>query len=311
MRHLIPISGKDSLATAILQRAHVPHLNYEYIFNPTGSEYEEVFEWLEKVEQYLGSPIIRVGENLEEIIERKGFFLPGPKTRYCTEQSKINPFKQYVGTEPVTVYFGIRADEERVGFDNSKTPHIIPNYPLKDHGIDIRGVYILLNSVGLKPPVFFWGKLFDEVQRLFPGVDLKSRLDEITFDILFSGRTRANCFHCFNQSEIEWVWLYFEKPDLFEKSKWYESQGSKPEEVKEIDVLGEIFEYVKPQKNYHWNSDYSLDILASRAEKIFKKHVLKVAGAIQIYLNQGKLTDTRGGSIDILSATSCGLFCGK
>ena len=26
MRHLIPISGKDSLATAILQRAHVPLL---------------------------------------------------------------------------------------------------------------------------------------------------------------------------------------------------------------------------------------------------------------------------------------------
>lgn len=43
IRHIIPISGKDSLCTAIVQR-QAEALEYEYLFNPTGSELPEVFQ---------------------------------------------------------------------------------------------------------------------------------------------------------------------------------------------------------------------------------------------------------------------------
>ena len=75
-RHIIPISGKDSLCTALVQIKINPDLNYEFVFNPTGAELPCVFDWLDKVELYLGKPIARVGKDLLEIIEDYNYFLP-------------------------------------------------------------------------------------------------------------------------------------------------------------------------------------------------------------------------------------------
>ena len=60
MRHIIPISGKDSLATAIVQKRISPDIEYEYVFNPTGAELPEVFEWLDKVEVYSALVLFRI-----------------------------------------------------------------------------------------------------------------------------------------------------------------------------------------------------------------------------------------------------------
>jgi len=37
-------------------------------------------------------------------------------------------------------------------------------------------------------------------------------------------RSRSGCFFCFFQQKIEWVWLYEQHPDLFEKAKTYENE---------------------------------------------------------------------------------------
>lgn len=57
MRHIIPISGKDSLATAIVQITRDPSLEYEFVFNPTGLELPPVFEWIDNVEKYYGEKL--------------------------------------------------------------------------------------------------------------------------------------------------------------------------------------------------------------------------------------------------------------
>lgn len=54
MRYIIPISGKDSLATAIFQTTYQPNLPYEFIFNDTGSELPEVYKWLDNIEKSTG-----------------------------------------------------------------------------------------------------------------------------------------------------------------------------------------------------------------------------------------------------------------
>lgn len=51
MRHIIPISGKDSLWTAIYQKQKDPSLPYEYLFNDTGAELPDTYAWLDKVER--------------------------------------------------------------------------------------------------------------------------------------------------------------------------------------------------------------------------------------------------------------------
>ena len=115
-RHIIPISGKDSLATAIVQMGLYPDLPYEYVFNMTGAELPETIAWLDKVERVLGISIHRIGADLEGIIAGFGYFLPSAMSRYCTRLAKIEPFECWIGESPATVYFGIRADEDRGGY---------------------------------------------------------------------------------------------------------------------------------------------------------------------------------------------------
>src|SRR5689334_14178217 len=118
MKHIIPISGKDSLATAIVQKQRQPELDYEYIFNPTGKELPETIEWLKKVEIYLDKKILFIGYDMKETQEWKDGFRPAIHARWCTHKCKIEPMEEYFNCEAV-VYYGLRADEpERIGYEN-------------------------------------------------------------------------------------------------------------------------------------------------------------------------------------------------
>lgn len=163
MRHIIPISGKDSAATAIVQRELQPELDYEYMFNPTGAELPPVFAWLDKVSAYLGKPIAQVGEDLESIIEDQGI-LPSKMVRYCTRLSKIYPMENWIGSTPAIVYYGIRADEQRIGYKPNNKQHITPVYPLQQLGLGLMDVWQLLERHDLLPPLFFWQDVYDRTQ---------------------------------------------------------------------------------------------------------------------------------------------------
>lgn len=293
MRHIIPISGKDSLATAILQKELEPNLPYEYVFNPTGAELPEVYSWMKAVENYLGKKIIHVGQNLEAIIEMYNYFLPNQKARYCTRESKIEPFINWINGDQCTVYYGIRADENRKGFDNTLSPHIHAKMPLVEKNIDLKGVYLIINSKNLKPPTFFWESIYLEVCRIM-GFDVKDVIIEYEFDVLFAGRSRANCYMCFNQRLYELVWLLETYPKLFDKMEWYESQGG--------------------EKEYTWKRDYPMRKIRENAERIKKKRVYTICKFIakkcqlELFLPQ---EEDEEDFYDILAVKSCGLFCGK
>jgi hypothetical protein len=318
----MPISGKDSLATAILQTGLYPELDYEYVYNPTGLELPEVFVWLDKVEKYFGKKITRVGEDLKKIIKDNNYFLPSQKARYCTRQAKIEPFVEWLGGEPCTVYYGIRADENRGGFDNSAFPNIIPNNPLQEHNIDLKGVYLILNSKGLKPPVFYWEALHEKVTRIL-GYDPKSRIPEWAFDMLFAWRSRANCDRCFNQRQYEWVGLLLFYPDLFWDAEGMEHLGStefKRKSKEEKDQLIMFSEELMVniteddlEGMFTWNGNkVPLKDITKRARKIFQNRAEQVASTI-IKMVETKLFKDEADEeiIDTLSITSCGLMCGK
>ena len=116
MRHVVPISGKDSLATALVLKAHHPEIDAEYFFSDTGAELPETYAWLNKVETHLGK-INRIGKSLEEFIE-KYQYLPSRQARFCTNESKIRPMERLFRQEDkVHLYFGLRADESnRIGY---------------------------------------------------------------------------------------------------------------------------------------------------------------------------------------------------
>jgi hypothetical protein len=288
MRHILPISGKDSLATAIVQVNMQPDLDYEFMFNPTGLELPDVFEWIDSVGDYFGKPVIKVGKDLHKIIQDRSYFLPSPRARYCTQESKIFPFIDWINKENCMVYYGIRADEQREGFNNTLSPNIIPKYPLKDLGINLEGVYIIVNKVGLKPPTFFWEEIYERVKKSLV-FDPKERLTEWHFDMLFAWRSRTNCDRCFNQRLYEWVGLLEHYPDRYWEAEEWEHKGS--------------------ENIYTWNGNKSLKEISEQKEEI-KRNRIKTISKFLFKQMQGKLFDEES-FIDVLAIKSCGLFCGK
>lgn len=288
MRHLIPISGKDSLATAIVQAAREDR-DYEYFYNPTGLELPEVESWLSSIESTLGISLHRVGRNLGDIIEKYGYFLPSQRARYCTRESKIEPMIQWLGKDPCTVYYGIRADENRQGFNNNTAPNIIAKYPLVEMNINLRGVYVLLNNKDLKPPTFFWASVHADVVKAL-GYDPASIMPEWMFDMLFSWRSRPNCDRCYNQRLYEWVGLLEHHPDRFWEAEKWEHLGS--------------------DGKYTWNKERSLKYVSENAAQIKRKRVLSIVKQVKKFEQLNLFTDETD-EMDFLQSTSCGLFCGK
>lgn len=229
-KHVLGLSGgRDSAALAVYMRQHHPDLDIEYFFTDTGKELPEVYEYLGRLEGFLGKPILRLNpdRDFDFWLKQYNDFLPSAQTRWCTRQLKLRPFELWVRPMledglRVYSYVAIRGDEEyREGY-SSKHDNLIIKLPFKDAGVDKIGVLEILEGAGLGLPKYY------------------------------SWRTRSGCTFCFFQQKIEWVRLMEEHPDAFEEAKAYEknatdhgspftwSQGesldelSKPERIKQI-----------------------------------------------------------------------------
>lgn len=290
-RHIIPISGKDSLWTAIVQRRRDPSLPYEYMFNDTGSELPETYEWLERVEAYLGQPIVRVGESLEDIMFDQGI-LPSPQARYCTRTSKIYPMENWIGREPALVYYGIRVDENREGYNpaRSKKHNITPVYPLVEENQTLNDVYNGLNELSLLPPAFLWDRLVERTTEILgERANLIDQLHPVTKRQIFAWRSRTNCYFCFFQRRYEWIGLAEHHPELFERAcTLEESIGA---------------------KGYTWIQGVTLREYVQRRDAVIEKRAKGIAKLLTE--NEASLLNEDGEPVDLLQIVSCGLFCGK
>lgn len=197
IRHILLISGgKDSTALALYMRDNYPEIDLEYVFCDTHKELEETYEYLSRIEAYLGKKIIRLTSGMEE----RGFdhflklyrgYLPSAQMRWCTKNLKIIPFEKYVGEEPALLYIGIRADENREGYISTK-PNLTPIYPFKKDGITREDVFRILEGSGVGVADYY------------------------------AWRSRSGCYFCFFQRKSEWIGLYENHPDLFKKAQEYE-----------------------------------------------------------------------------------------
>ncbi len=192
VRDILMLSGgKDSTALAIYMRDRVPQM--EYVFCDTDKELDETYEYLDKLEAFLGKKITRLRDDrgFDHWLEVYRNYLPSSRMRWCTRMLKIKPFEKYIGDEQVRMYVGIRADEDRSAYVSTK-PNIVPVLPFKEAGITIDGVHLILRESGIGFPDYY------------------------------SWRTRSGCYFCFFQRRVEWVGLLEKHPDLFEKAKKYE-----------------------------------------------------------------------------------------
>jgi len=200
VRHILSLSGgKDSTALAIYLRNRIPDL--EYVFCDTQKELRETYEYLSRLEEFLGKRIVRLssaedgGRGFDHFLNLYRGYLPSPRMRWCTKTLKIQPFEKYIGDAKVYMYIGIRADENREGYISTKQ-NITPMYPFKTEGITKMDVMRILQESGLGLPEYYkW-------------------------------RTRSGCFFCFFQRKIEWVGLLENHPDLFQEAINYEKPSA-------------------------------------------------------------------------------------
>ena len=137
--HVLGLSGgRDSAALAVHMRQNHPELDIDYFFTDTGKELPEVYEFLVKLEGFLGKLILRLNpdRDFDFWLKQYNNFLPSPQTRWCTRQLKLRPFEQWIGPvlekgTQVFSYVAIRADEEyREGYA-SKHDGLVVRLPLQ------------------------------------------------------------------------------------------------------------------------------------------------------------------------------------
>jgi len=229
-KHVLGLSGgRDSAALAVYMRQHHSDLDIEYFFTDTGKELPEVYEYLGRLEGFLGKQILRLNpdRDFDFWLKQYNNFLPSPQSRWCTRQLKLRPFERWLRPlldEGATIYsyVAIRSDEDyREGY-SSKNDRLIVRLPFKNALIDKAGVLEILESAGLGLPSYY------------------------------SWRTRSGCTFCFFQQKIEWVRLKEHHPEAFIEAKSYEktaldygslftwSQGESLEELERPERIAQI-----------------------------------------------------------------------
>jgi hypothetical protein len=198
--HVLGLSGgKDSAALAVYMRLHHPELEIKYFFTDTGKELPEVYEFLGRLEGFLGSPInyLNPHRDFDFWLRQYGNFLPSASTRWCTRKLKLEPFKNWIkpwlaAGDSVHSYVAIRSDEDHREGMVAQHENLSVHMPFREAGVDKLGVLEILEGSGLGLPKYYdW-------------------------------RSRSGCTFCFFQQKVEWVRLKQIHPDEFEKAKAYE-----------------------------------------------------------------------------------------
>ncbi|KHK64289.1 phosphoadenosine phosphosulfate reductase family protein [Pseudomonas frederiksbergensis] len=231
VRHILSLSGgKDSAALAIYMRDRVPEM--EYIFSDTGKELPETYDYLQRLENYLGKPLHRLNADLgfDHWYTMYGGMIPSNHRRWCTKMLKLKPFEDFCGDQTVINYVGLRAEENRSGYISHKT-NIKAVYPFQEDGLILRDIEEILRTSGVgMPPYTKWG------------------------------RTRSGCFFCFYQQKIEWVRLKETHPDLYEKAKEYEVPFEKTGNFFTWSQGESLAELEKPERMSQIKRDHALRI---------------------------------------------------
>ena len=204
--NLLRQDGLNDLAAQVEREGETPKM--EYFFTDTGKELPEVYEFIDRLEAYLGGEIRRLNADENGAIpDNKAPFdhfliaehfgmLPSQRHRWCTLKMKLYPFERFVNGDRAVSYVGIRHDENRRARLSARE-NIHAVYPfIRDRVVREDVFRILEESVGI-PDYYRW-------------------------------RSRSGCYFCFFQRKSEWLGLRREHPDLFRKAMEYENQSYDP-----------------------------------------------------------------------------------
>jgi len=170
-------------------------------------EEDEIIYTMLDLEQYIGKEIIWLSETtFEDVIKKKGGYLPNVMTRFCTSKMKVEPIAQwcYENTElPVEMRMGFRANEvERANRMIEKQINGIENFKFK---------------IGEKNGRNKWKELSYRSVR-FPLIEsrvFKDSIEKYWKDKPVRFAWQNNCVGCFHRNEIMLNRISNKHPDKF------------------------------------------------------------------------------------------------
>ena len=227
-RHILALSGgKDSSALAIYMRSK--GIDMEYVFCDTGEELEETYDYILKLQSFLGKKVswLQTEKDFKYYLDLYNGVLPDASTRWCTRMLKLKPYENYLGSDEVISYVGIRADEaQRKGYISTK-PNIKTVFPFIEDNIGKEEVFRILQESGLGVPSYY------------------------------NWRSRSGCYFCFFQQKREWIGLYENHPDLFEKAAAYEKIGDNPRDIFTWNQGESLYDLIKPKRMAQIKTEYA------------------------------------------------------
>ena len=176
-------------------------------------EEDEIIYTMLDLEQYIGKEIIWLSETtFEDVIKKKGGYLPNVMTRFCTSKMKVEPIAQwcYENTElPVEMRMGFRASEvERANRMIEKQIDGIENFKFK---------------IGEKNGRNKWKELpYSSVR--FPLIEtrvFKDSIENYWKDKSVRFAWQNNCVGCFHRNEIMLNRISNKHPNKF---NWFVEQ---------------------------------------------------------------------------------------
>ena len=226
--HILSLSGgKDSTALAFFMKEKMPEIfeNLELVFCDTECDLPETYDYLNKIEIFLGKKITRIKPkyNFEHYFNIYKI-IPSAMKRWCTTEMKTKTFQKFIKKKiqdknKIYVYIGIRADESSRVDKSNDTDNFSQVYPFVEYTITKSEVNKILEQVGIGLPKYYeW-------------------------------RSRSGCYFCFFQKKIEWINLLERHPQLFEKALYFEKscgknftwcQDTTLENLKEISTIRKI-----------------------------------------------------------------------
>jgi hypothetical protein len=212
---LVTTNEKECIYKDDLLRKEVSQrINREFIGT---LEDDKIIKTIFELEQFIGTAITWVsGEPFENIIKKKGDYLPNVMTRYCTTALKLQPifdFWRAEINEPIEMRIGFRANETK------RAERMIKK--TNENGL-IEFKTVLENKNGRNR----WG-LIEWQKPKFPLIEDKIFKDQIEAYWVNKPVNFAefnNCVGCFHRNEMFLKYLSGEHPNKFE---WFIKQETK------------------------------------------------------------------------------------
>jgi hypothetical protein len=217
----------DSLRKEVSQR-----INREFIGT---LEDDKIIKTIFELEQFIGTEITWVaGEPFENIIKKKGDYLPNIMTRYCTSALKLQPIFDFWQTqigEPVEMRIGFRANETK------RAQRMIKK-------TNANGLLEFKTIIGKDKGRNRWG-LIEWQKPKFPLIEDKIFKDQI--ETFWKGKPVDfadfnNCVGCFHRNEMFLKFMSEAHPNKFD---WFMNRET---ETKNTFKNGITYEKIKGYK---------------------------------------------------------------